>query len=140
MDIDFMEYDKDGNPVMLVELKLGKVGDIDFNDPGFTALCKLAAPHKIPVMLVVYYPLTKDGEMITDGYSVPAHIQFITLGVNEAGLILVPRRTRMTELDYVRLLHKVRGMAEPDPLKLCNTWREVHLPFIMSRINNPQRY
>lgn len=135
-DVDMLEFDKKtGKPLALIESKFGLIREIDLNDSQFEALCSLA--RELPVFLCVYYPLNIDGQLVNAGQEeTMTHIQFYTLGVNEAGRRYVPKPTRMTEKEWVGVLRQLHGeppVSEEESWVWYDEWKEVRLPQITQR-------
>ena len=102
LDIDFLmlEYNH-GLPSALVEFKHENAAPVHMGHPSMRALKILADRSRIPLFLVRY----------TDDFS----RYFVTPG-NENAREFLPHRTGMTELDWIKLLYRCRGLELPEGL------------------------
>ena len=136
MDLDCVEYDGDGNTLALVETKYGLVQDIDLNDIQFTVLCKMAR-EEIPVFCLVYYPMDEHGNLVdaNEPYENMKHIQYYVVPVNRCAKRIVPKQTKMTEIEWVMILANIHGNTIPDRSKYGYHWKQVkNIPMIFPRV------
>lgn len=98
VDIDFLvtEYNH-GRPVALVEYKHECAAEMYVTHPSFQALVWLADGRKLPSFLVRY------GDKGSWFEATP---------LNEAARRWVPQAQRMSEIEYVNLLYRLRGRQE----------------------------
>jgi hypothetical protein len=124
IDVDCVEHDGQGNPLALIETKYGYLDEIDLNSLQFNVLCKLAG--SIPVLCLVYYPMDANDNLVDAGQEDRmTHIQFIAMGVNQAGSMLIPEPKQLTELRWVELIADLHEHSVDDATKYHNEWKDV---------------
>lgn len=136
IDVDSVEHDGDGGPLALIETKYGLIQTVDLNELRFTVLCNLAN-DVLPVFCTVYYPLNSNGDLVNAGYENEMEfIQFYTIPVNEVARRYLAKPKRMTELEYVDLLHKIHGTARngSSTYGINNEWVDVVIPTVITRL------
>lgn len=135
-DIDSVEYHHlTKQPVALVETKFGLIRDIDLNNDEFECLWNTSEKLDVPLFCLVYYPFNNKGHLLDAdmSYDLLTHIQYVVIPVNSQAKKLVPRQCRMTEAQWVGVLYKLRGLPPNSDFPLCDTWKEVRLPFVVPR-------
>lgn len=148
-DVDHMEFDKFMEPVLLIEEKLGLIKEIDLNDNQFTAHCKVARKLNIPSLLLITFPSKDNGDLLDgkENHEELFHMQFILAGINVKGRKFVyeiakelgPRdcslygEVKLTEREWVRILHEVRGLAEPNLKSFFGHLMDCRVPKIVMR-------
>lgn len=127
-DADSIEYDSQGNPVAIIELKHGKTNLINTTDYQFTCLKNLANRLQVPLFLVVYFPTGDD--LITNQQEF-AHWQFYVNPINSLAQAKVSPQ-QMTEKQYVKFLYYLRVQDPPTELlpTLDDTRIAINIPII----------
>lgn len=138
-DIDFVEsiVGKNGRPILNIELKRAFNGTLNLNDPEFDRFFNNSKCHncncEVPAIVLVYMihsgmrqlgfeDSIKNYLQHNNKFNEESakrqitHVQFIAAPINRAGMFHIPIKTKMTELDYVSLLYKLRGLKIPESL------------------------
>lgn len=134
MDFDNVEYDMTTKqPLALIETKFGLVREVDLNDHKLQVMCNLA--RDLPVFVLVYYPLDKDGRLLDAEVSHDefAHIQYLVVPVNESAKVMVPKACKFTEIQWVNFLRRLHKQ-EDTRNKFCEDWKYVRMPVLMEKV------
>ena len=132
LDIDFVEMNG-LKPVLAGDLKHGNIKEIDTNSYQFQCYKSI---FTCPIIALVYWYLGEQNQILhaEDTNSKVSHTQYLAVPINTAAQQLLENKPqKMSEWDYIRLLHSIRNESLPPTLQRVNfstTWKQVSLPNI----------
>lgn len=132
-DIDMIEYNSKFEPQILIETKHGHMSKINLDNIQIKCQLNIAKTLNIPYLMTLYYfPGYNKHNNKTDEYGL--YKFFFVFPMNSKAREYVPITGEfLTELNYVKLLYKIKNESMPNDLKLDNELSIVDEPFFLNK-------